>query len=158
MSELTTTQQQWLNADTPRSGGSNATNAAKQRQNNFVDDAHYRLCSIYVEHDDNHARFAISKQYQMWSVFLTEDAKDMTFTLKDLKRTYRRDHGSTFYCCCWNPSAHKNMSVCCTTIERNIHPLFLCFVVVFMIRWWRRICFDFEKGTVRIETVADSTH
>jgi hypothetical protein len=93
MSELTTMQQSWLNADVSRAGGSHETNAAMQRQSDKIDDEHYRLCSIYVQYDEEHQHYAIGhEEHPMWSVFLSKKAKQMNFTLKELKKTWDKDH------------------------------------------------------------------
>ena len=96
-SNLTAMQQSWLNADTSRSGGAEETNAVKQRNNSFVDDHHYRLCSIGVEfEDDDGGQYVVSEtQPSMWSMYLSTKVKAMKYSLHDLKKTHDKDYGIT---------------------------------------------------------------
>jgi hypothetical protein len=94
MQNLTELQQSWLNADTSRSGGAEETNAVKQRNNSFVDDHHYRLCSIGVEFSGG--QYVVSEtQPSMWSMYLSTKVKAMKYSLQDLKKTYEKDYGIT---------------------------------------------------------------
>ena len=91
-----------------RAGGVEETNLYLNRRKSLgnTDVEHYRLCNIYVEYKENNndsedeaetvpknedGKYVVSTAYPMWAMFLTKEAKEMTFTLSNLKKTYIKD-------------------------------------------------------------------